>query len=402
MPTNANKEPKERNIDDSILWKINEENEHEIRDIPYWMQVCDYSPNNEYLAVGCSEGYVLIIDIKERKICRSLKDHTHNVLGVAFSKNGELFATCSEDKTIVLYNFEDFTIVAKFSNDSPIYGICFSVCSNFLYSGDWQGYLLKCNLANFEIVCKTRIHFDWISNLCVSSNGNYLLSTSFDCTANLICLNNLTVLHTYNHDNFVFAIDFHPTKQMFVAGDFSRKVKFWSIDDLSLLHEFEMKGSIVALCFLTCCILLVMSDDGCVTTYNVDTFQEIQRISSSCDSDNFVFSISSDSTHFALGCCEANIIQLFSLNSPFDACYQTKLIQLSKGSGNVLSYLVTAECPTNIIRKLVCDGICMNQQEHEDIVSTCWDLVEINEKNGGNMFKFGHDTGDVSDESDDD
>eukprot|EP00792_Barthelona_sp_PAP020_P006564 TRINITY_DN3030_c4_g13_i2.p2 TRINITY_DN3030_c4_g13~~TRINITY_DN3030_c4_g13_i2.p2 ORF type:complete len:60 (-),score=16.99 TRINITY_DN3030_c4_g13_i2:26-205(-) len=54
---------------------------------------------------------------------------------------------------------------------------------------------------------------------------------------------------------------------------------------------------------------------------------------------------------------------------------------------------------SQFIRQLVSSGVSMNQKEYNMIIDTCWDLVHMNDKNGGNMHMF---TEDSKDESDDD
>eukprot|EP00792_Barthelona_sp_PAP020_P011757 TRINITY_DN5949_c0_g1_i1.p1 TRINITY_DN5949_c0_g1~~TRINITY_DN5949_c0_g1_i1.p1 ORF type:complete len:87 (+),score=12.60 TRINITY_DN5949_c0_g1_i1:150-410(+) len=82
-------------------------------------------------------------DTKTGELNRTLKDHSNYVYSIGFSANGQKLATCATDKTITVYNLKDFSVENEFKVDICVNKICFSHCSNHLYSGDDIGNLIE-------------------------------------------------------------------------------------------------------------------------------------------------------------------------------------------------------------------------------------------------------------------
>eukprot|EP00792_Barthelona_sp_PAP020_P009614 TRINITY_DN3310_c1_g1_i11.p1 TRINITY_DN3310_c1_g1~~TRINITY_DN3310_c1_g1_i11.p1 ORF type:complete len:264 (-),score=69.11 TRINITY_DN3310_c1_g1_i11:940-1659(-) len=78
---------------------------------------------------------------------------------------------------------------------------------------------------------------------------------------------------------------------------------------------------------------------------------------------------------------------------------QSQLIELVKNQGYLISALVLVKANSSLIRQFVSSGVYMNQMDFDLAINTCWDLVDINKKNGGNMHQY---IDENTDESDDD
>eukprot|EP00792_Barthelona_sp_PAP020_P009624 TRINITY_DN3310_c1_g1_i9.p1 TRINITY_DN3310_c1_g1~~TRINITY_DN3310_c1_g1_i9.p1 ORF type:complete len:282 (-),score=69.16 TRINITY_DN3310_c1_g1_i9:940-1758(-) len=78
---------------------------------------------------------------------------------------------------------------------------------------------------------------------------------------------------------------------------------------------------------------------------------------------------------------------------------QSQLIELVKNQGYLISTLVLVKAKSSLIRQFVTSGVYMNQMDFGLVINTCWDLVDINKKNGGNMHQY---IDENADESDDD
>eukprot|EP00792_Barthelona_sp_PAP020_P010879 TRINITY_DN4612_c0_g1_i1.p1 TRINITY_DN4612_c0_g1~~TRINITY_DN4612_c0_g1_i1.p1 ORF type:complete len:394 (+),score=100.91 TRINITY_DN4612_c0_g1_i1:90-1271(+) len=370
-----------------LLWRINENNWREIDGMDFnFMNDCAYSPNGEFLII-VSYQEVYIIDMKTEKLKHTLKVHTNQVNAVSFSQDGQFFATCSLERIIIIFRLEDFSIVRKFKNDTYTYGICFSNCGNFLYSSDYNGYLKKWNVIDGIILLKTIIHSSGICMLKFCSNRNYILTGSDDSTAKLVDHDDLSVVHTFNQCACVRAIDFHPTKLIIAVGDEKCKVKLWNMGNGLYIHSFNLGGYVSSLHFLNRSILVVSSADGYVISFDVDSFQQIQKIH--CGLNNHSsFAISSKLYQLACGKCFNNNIRIYSIIHSYDTSNHVELIELSRENVSVLSNLIDAGVETDIIRQLVRSGIWINREEYQMIFDICWDLIDINENNGGNMNEF--------------
>eukprot|EP00792_Barthelona_sp_PAP020_P007817 TRINITY_DN3171_c3_g1_i1.p1 TRINITY_DN3171_c3_g1~~TRINITY_DN3171_c3_g1_i1.p1 ORF type:complete len:403 (+),score=88.65 TRINITY_DN3171_c3_g1_i1:321-1529(+) len=381
-------------IDESSM-KIIEEMENILYDC---LNDCAYSQNGEFLVlISCK---TFIIDLKSEKVIHILNDHDQEIIfSVSFSPDGQKLATCAEDFSIAIYSVPNFHMVRRLQSEVEIQGICFSPCSNFIYSGDNDGDVKKWDLNNGEVVMNNRVHSEFISRLKISSDYKYMLCCG-DKNVKFIDTDNLKVLHSFCYNDEIFGIAFHPSKRMVAIGGLSKRVVLWNMDDEELIHEFDLGGQICALLFLTPNILLIMSGDGYITSYDVDSYEEIQKVHCDCDESFTSFAVSPSKTQLVCGRCSNETVKLYSIEPDLDSSCERSLIQLSKGS-HVLSNLVARDLGPQIIRQLVTAGIFMNQEEYNMIVNLCWDLVDINQVNGGNMHTFWKEESNDSNDDDD-
>eukprot|EP00792_Barthelona_sp_PAP020_P008632 TRINITY_DN3233_c3_g2_i1.p1 TRINITY_DN3233_c3_g2~~TRINITY_DN3233_c3_g2_i1.p1 ORF type:complete len:401 (+),score=89.76 TRINITY_DN3233_c3_g2_i1:93-1295(+) len=388
MAVNLDVELIEKTIHDMFPQKIEECSSTEIVDtFTSYMYDCCYLLNGKYFVI-CGSSEAQIFDAETGILHHTLKDHTNSIFGLAVSPDGKKLATCSGDMSIIVYDLCDFSICCTLSNSTYVFGICFSPCSNFIYSGDLDGTLKKWEIKKESVILEDKIHFSWIWRIKLSSNGKYLLSASGDKTAKMIDLDKWSIISTFNHDGFIRCIDFHPNKRIVAIGDESNYVKLWDIDSGLSLYSIQMSGEVWSLHFLAPNFLFIMSGNGFIASYNVDSFQEIQRISCGCKGSSFSFALSPDGSQLVCGKCKANSVKLYPIMPEYHPSQQSELIELSKNDGHVLGILIAMNFNTQIVRQLVTAGIHINEKEFGMIFDTCWDLVDINETNGGNMYTF--------------
>eukprot|EP00792_Barthelona_sp_PAP020_P006693 TRINITY_DN3058_c1_g12_i1.p1 TRINITY_DN3058_c1_g12~~TRINITY_DN3058_c1_g12_i1.p1 ORF type:complete len:402 (-),score=98.35 TRINITY_DN3058_c1_g12_i1:331-1536(-) len=391
---------------ESYVWsvlipKIDENNVHIGSFLSNFMYDSQYSPDGRILVVACGEE-AHVID-KAGRLNFSLKDHESNICSIAFSPDGDKLATCSQDNTIIVYNVQDFSIACRLNNNVGIFGICFSHCSNYIYSGDEYGVLKKWNINIGSVIVEKKVFSGSIWRVKFSPNDKHLLICCDDRNVKLIMdsSNNFSVIRTFIHDEIIGCVEFHPTQRIIAVGDISNKAILWNMDAGALIHTFHMGGKVWDVHFLNPNILLVLSGDGYITSYNMYGFQEIQKVLCDCKRKGASsFAFSPDRRNLACGKCD-DYLKIYSIVFEFCCSDQTSLIELSKNGRNVLSNLFSVCIDSQMIRQLVSAGVCMNEEEYKMVVDACWDLVDINTNNGGNMYSFMNLQSDASDEDDD-
>eukprot|EP00792_Barthelona_sp_PAP020_P007830 TRINITY_DN3171_c3_g9_i1.p1 TRINITY_DN3171_c3_g9~~TRINITY_DN3171_c3_g9_i1.p1 ORF type:complete len:396 (+),score=91.39 TRINITY_DN3171_c3_g9_i1:40-1227(+) len=377
-----------------------EEESREIEEVlSNQMNSCSFSPDGKYLAIGCFLYKVYIFNAKNKELLHTLMDHSSYIYDISFSENGEFLATCSYDRSIIIYRVGDFSTIRRFENNGVISCICFSNCSKYIYFGDNCGLVRKISVDNTNVVSEKEVHETWICRLKFSADGKYLLSGSDDNWAKLFNADSFTIVQRFNHSANVRAIDFHPTQTIVAVGDLSMKVKLWNTDDGLLLFTFDLGGPVFSLHFLTPSILLVMSGDGYITSYDVDSYEEIQKIHCGCDRAWFSFAVSPNKSQIVCGRCDGSKAKIFPIKKLIDVSALVRFLRTSRSDKSVLLTLLKEGFEEYLIRQLVSAGIHMNQKGYNMIIDTCWDLVDVNQRNGGNMYDF---VIDGIDESDDD
>jgi len=117
-------------------WDINSRKQKLATKLEYKATVLAMSPDEKFLAVGCMNGFVLIINPTNFNLIQTLKDRTKQISDIKFSPNGELLAVGAHDAETFVYNVKkNFKIQCKArGHHSTITHIDFAEDSQFFQS----------------------------------------------------------------------------------------------------------------------------------------------------------------------------------------------------------------------------------------------------------------------------
>eukprot|EP00792_Barthelona_sp_PAP020_P000597 TRINITY_DN1096_c0_g1_i1.p1 TRINITY_DN1096_c0_g1~~TRINITY_DN1096_c0_g1_i1.p1 ORF type:complete len:420 (+),score=95.02 TRINITY_DN1096_c0_g1_i1:34-1260(+) len=351
-----------------------------------------YSPDGKYFMAidNTNSSILLVFDGETGEYIRTLSCHDHaNIYSVAFSDDNRYLATASLNKDIVIYDMtNDFYIDHEYTDVDSIFSLVFSHSCDYLYYAG-SGKVKKMDLRTKETVGQVEAHAGYICRLRISPDDRYVLSGGDDGTAKLFRTETMERVQTFEPmSGNVRGIDYHPNGHMIATGTCSPgKVSLWNTEDGSLVHTFSLPGEVHYLKFLLYKWILVLSGNDGFYLFDIDTFAKIQHVPCGASVSYFSFDVSPDLTKIIYGGDADQRIKMVTINLCSDETMKEQLLELSRPDGYVLSSLIAIN---NIspIRQLVAAGIYMNQHDYEMTINNCWDLVDINEKNGGNMHEF--------------
>jgi Tol biopolymer transport system component len=144
-------------------------------------------------------------------LTRTFLGHTEAIVSLAFSPNGKLLATGSDDKTVKLWRVSDGTVMKTLSGGSEcIYAVTFSPDGQWLASGSrdkgWFGEILE--------------HI--FGDRFAGRKGK---------TIRLWNVRDGTLVQTLaEHSNDVYSLDFSPDGKWLASGSSDATVKLWQLD----------------------------------------------------------------------------------------------------------------------------------------------------------------------------
>ncbi|TFG82810.1 MAG: WD40 repeat domain-containing protein [Spirochaetales bacterium] len=99
-----------------------------------------FSPDGQILATGSDDNLARLWNANDFRLMRTLEGHSHFVNGVAFSPDGSLLATGSHDGTVGIWEVATGRRLATLSgHGQPVLRIAFDPSGTLLASASWDG-----------------------------------------------------------------------------------------------------------------------------------------------------------------------------------------------------------------------------------------------------------------------
>ncbi|ETO30147.1 WD-40 repeat-containing protein, partial [Reticulomyxa filosa] len=199
-----------------------------------YVKSATFSPDGNTIA-SCSEDRTIILwNITTGDIKNILKGHTNDVNDINFSPKGDQIVSCSADNTIRLWDTKLGIEIKKLTGHSHnITSVNFSPRDNKIVSSSWDRTIRIWDL-NYIIKDETEKiltgHKDIINYVQFSPDGQLLVSCSND---NSIILWNVNSGQIFNkligHTNHISKVKFSPTGIYIISCSRDKTIRIWDI-----------------------------------------------------------------------------------------------------------------------------------------------------------------------------
>uniref|UniRef100_A0A914I824 Lissencephaly-1 homolog n=1 Tax=Globodera rostochiensis TaxID=31243 RepID=A0A914I824_GLORO len=297
------------------------------------VQDINFNSSGKLLASCSADMTIKIWDFVNTYEClKTLKGHEHNISSVAFLPSGDFVLSASRDKLIKLWDIANGYCVQNFSKHTDWVrtvavnedGTCFASCSNDRSIIVWclATKMPKMTLLGHEHVIETII---WVPDKFTAqilafsddssregkTNGDIeqpqqqqqqqkmsmLISASRDRTIRFWeVLSGCCVCYLTGHDNWVRAIRLHPNGKQLVSVSDDKTLRVWSIEHRRCIKTLQAHPQFVT-------SLDFHSKLAFVVTGSVDTTVKLSHIVISIGHYSFLFPLFvavQDSQHFSL------------------------------------------------------------------------------------------------------
>ena len=165
------------------------------------------SPDNQYLAIGKSNGHIDLYSLKESRLISNKKGHSSQVVSLAFTLDSQKLISSGFDGRLVIRDIEKATELIYQSEPSPNTNKKPRLYSTTLLPG--QTHLAVCSedkkiriidIATAKLTKSLLGHFDEVIQSLVSANGKWLISASKDRTIAFWDLNTMELANQISMD----------------------------------------------------------------------------------------------------------------------------------------------------------------------------------------------------------
>ena len=196
-----------------------------------------FSPDSKTLAGGCDDMSITIWDFDSTEVCGKLLGHTATINSVKYSSNGLHLLSTSNDFSGRLWSILDNAQELKFIHgDSCVYGIFISngkkiaTCSQDKTVKVW-------NLQSQQEEHSFNGHLGNVCGLSASSGGEYLASVSDDCTIKVWNLTTFKEEITINiHKDAGKSVHF-TADDAYLVNNSKDSIQIWSIKEQLSVHK---------------------------------------------------------------------------------------------------------------------------------------------------------------------
>jgi WD40 repeat protein len=174
----------------------------------------------------------------------TLEGHTDEVNSVAFSSDGLLIVSGSDDKTVRIWNVLSGAVVHTLRGHTNwVTSVAFSSDSLRIVSGSDDCTVRIWDVGSGVVLHALEGHMGYVLSVAFSPDGSRTVSGSGDCTVRIWDVGSGAVLHTLKaHTNWVASVAFSSDGLRIVSGSHDRTVRIWSADTGATEHFLEGYG----------------------------------------------------------------------------------------------------------------------------------------------------------------
>lgn len=214
--------------------------------------------------------------------------HTQWVYSVAFSPDGRLFATASDDDSVILWQVSDGNLERRIETSlGGITNVDFSPSNLLLAAGSGDGAVGLWQLSDGHLLRTLQGHDHSVRDVEFSPDGKLLASASADHTIRLWQVSDGSLVHTLRgHTAPIRKLAFSPDGTLLASAAEDFTIGMWQVSDGSLVRSLQGHSEYVLdLAFSTDGSLLASgSEDGKLMLWQVISGELLRILAEHSDS----------------------------------------------------------------------------------------------------------------------
>ncbi|MEO0840110.1 MAG: NACHT domain-containing protein [Cyanobacteria bacterium J06643_5] len=199
-----------------------------------------FSPDGKLLATASDDGAVRLWETTSGCLIMSLKEHFNSVLSIAFSPDGKTIATGSYDKTIKIWDINtQQCLITLQAHDSGVRSLSFSPDGKTIATGSYDKTIKIWDIKTRQCLITLQAHESGVRSLSFSPDGKIIASGSHDKTIKLWDVQTGKCIQILQGHKFrVKSVSFSPDGHM-LASNGEQTMKFWNVQTGKCLHTIE-------------------------------------------------------------------------------------------------------------------------------------------------------------------
>jgi WD40 repeat protein len=212
-----------------------------------------FSPDGQLLATASDDQTVRLWKVGSGQMVTTLSGHRGGINDVAWSADGNRLATAASDGVIIIWEMPSGRILHRIVQTHPIQvnSVAFDPEGTSLASGDEDGKVAIWDVTSGQMKSSFTAHVAPILKVAFSpGQGSGLLATAgLDKTAKLWDAQNGKILVDFPHTNGVTDVAFSPDGKRVATASLDKKVKIWEVSSGELLLTISHSAEVSSVAF---------------------------------------------------------------------------------------------------------------------------------------------------------
>ncbi|TAD79227.1 MAG: hypothetical protein EA001_04795 [Oscillatoriales cyanobacterium] len=189
-----------------------------------------FSPDGRWLATSTGKGIgQLQLWTSAGQFVRELGRHPDSIYCIAFSPNGQLVATASNDGTAKIWNLQGQLVATLAGHQGPVDWVAFSPDGQRLVTASDDRTVRLWTVQGQELAT-LRGHSDIVMSVVFSADGRYLASGSLDKTIRVWTSGGKPVRMIAAHQDGVLSVAFSADGRSIASAGKDKLVKYWTFE----------------------------------------------------------------------------------------------------------------------------------------------------------------------------
>jgi WD40 repeat protein len=193
------------------------------------VRVVIFSRDGRLALTGGQDGSAKLWDAVGGHFVRGFKNHSAAIYDAAFSPDGRLLATASEDHRVLLSEVDTGVLRGKLRHQHRVRVVVFSPNGRLLATASEDGTARLWNVATAQQLGVSLLHRSDVNTVAFSPDGKALLTGSDDGTARLWGVSRTRPMDTFDHGHPVFCLAVHPDGKRLLVGNSEGTVFLWDL-----------------------------------------------------------------------------------------------------------------------------------------------------------------------------
>ncbi|KAM8885909.1 U3 small nucleolar RNA-associated protein 15 homolog isoform 2-T4 [Spinachia spinachia] len=183
------------------------------------VHVTDFTSNRYQIFTGSDDYTCRLWDLPNATELNSYREHTDYIrCGVTSKLNRDLFITGSYDHTLKLFDARADKSVMTMDHGQPVESLLLYPSEGLLVSAGGRHVKVWDLLKGGQPLVSLKNHHKTVTCLCLSSNGQRLLSASLDRHVKVYNTTNFKAVHNFDYDASILSLALAPDDESIVVG----------------------------------------------------------------------------------------------------------------------------------------------------------------------------------------